>query len=153
MLWYPYSLIPDGKKRHSRIWPKWVQLNMAWFSRSRVFNKGRFRFPVWRNFGNSTYTQWNGTFRLHRPEPSNHAFGYCSCKQDTKTAVLGTTILTNGTGYFGPTHRDNQAGQSGAPSKLVPSIPVGSNRNGLFQLMYQPTFPEFWVERKAPIVY
>ena len=92
MLWYPYSLIPDGKKRHSRIWPKWVQLNMAWFSRSRVFNKGRFRFPVWRNFGNSTYTQWNGTFRLHRPEPSNHAFGYCSCKQDTKTAVLRTTI-------------------------------------------------------------
>ena len=43
MLWYPYSLIADGKKRHSRIWPKWVQLNMAWFSRSRDFNKGRFR--------------------------------------------------------------------------------------------------------------
>ena len=29
-------------------------------------------------------------------------------------------------------------------------IPVGPNRNGPFQLMYQPKFPEFWVEWKAP---
>ena len=28
--------------------------------------------------------QWSGTFRLHRPDPSHRAFGYCSCKQDTK---------------------------------------------------------------------
>ena len=34
-------------------------------------------------------TQWNGTFRLHRPEPSHHAFGYCSCKQDTKERYWG----------------------------------------------------------------
>ena len=27
---------------------------------------------------------WNGTFRLHRPGPSHHTFGYCSCKQVTK---------------------------------------------------------------------
>ena len=28
--------------------------------------------------------QWNGTFWLHRSDPSHHAFGYCSCKQDAK---------------------------------------------------------------------
>ena len=28
--------------------------------------------------------EWNGTLRLHRPDPSHRAFGYCSCKQDTK---------------------------------------------------------------------
>ena len=28
--------------------------------------------------------QWSGTSRLHRPDPSHRAFGYCSCKQDTK---------------------------------------------------------------------
>ena len=28
--------------------------------------------------------QWNGTFRLHRPDPSHRTFGHCSCKQDTK---------------------------------------------------------------------
>ena len=40
------------------------------------------KIPVW-NFGNSA-SQWNGTFRLHRPNPSHRAFGYCSFKQDTK---------------------------------------------------------------------
>ena len=28
--------------------------------------------------------QWIGTFRLHRPDPSHRAFGYFSCKLDTK---------------------------------------------------------------------
>ena len=50
-----------------------------------------------------------------------------------KRAVLGTTILSNGKGHFGPTEQDNWTGQSGPPSKLVPNIPVGPNRNGLFQ--------------------
>ena len=36
------------------------------------------------------------------------------------------------------------------PSKLVPNIPAGPNQNGPFHLMYQPKFPEFWVEWKAP---
>ena len=30
--------------------------------------------------------------------------------------------------------------------------PVRPNRNGLFHLMNQPKFPDFWVEWKAPIV-
>ena len=36
------------------------------------------------------------------------------------------------------------------PSKLVPNIPVEPNQNGPFHLMYQPKFPEFWVEWKEP---
>ena len=33
--------------------------------------------------------QWNGSFRLHRPDPSHRALGYCSCKQDTKEWYWG----------------------------------------------------------------
>ena len=58
--------------------------------------------------------QWNGTFRLHTPDPSHHVFGYCPCKQDT-------TTLSNGKGHFGPTDRNDQTSQSGPPSKLVPN--------------------------------
>ena len=63
---------------------------------------------------------------------------------------MGTTILANGKGHFGPTDRNDQTGHSGPPSKPVPNIPVGPNRNGPFHLMYQPKLPEFWVEWKAP---
>ena len=62
-----------------------------------------------------------------------------------KRTVLGTTILSNGKGHFGPTDRDNRTGQRGPPSKLVPHIPE------MFHLMYHPMFPEFWVEWKALI--
>ena len=41
-------------------------------------------------------------------------------------------------------------GQRRPPSKLVPNIPGGPNRNGLFHMMYQPKFPKFGVECKAP---
>ena len=60
------------------------------------------------------------------------------------------TILSNGKGNFGPTDRNDQTSQRGPPSKLVPNIPVGPNRNRPFHLMYQPKFPEFWVDWKAP---
>ena len=55
-------------------------------------------------------------------------------------------------GLFGLTDRNDRTSQSGPPSKLVPNIPVRPNRNGLFHLMYQPKFPEFWVEWKVPFV-
>ena len=32
---------------------------------------------------------WNGTFRLQRPDPSHHAFGYCTFKQDTEEQYWG----------------------------------------------------------------
>ena len=66
--------------------------------------------------------------------------------------ALGTTIFSNGKGHFGPADRKDQSGQSGPPSKLVPNILVGPNRNGLFHLMYQPKFPDFWVEWKVALV-
>ena len=37
--------------------------------------------------------KWNGTFRLHRPEPSHRAFPYCSCKQDTKEPYWGQQFV------------------------------------------------------------
>ena len=43
------------------------------------------RFP----FNISEISQWNDTFRLHRPDPSHRTFGYCSCKQDTKERDWG----------------------------------------------------------------
>ena len=36
-----------------------------------------------------SHAQWNGTFRLQRPDPSNRAFSYCSWKQDTKQRYWG----------------------------------------------------------------
>ena len=40
----------------------------------------KFRFEI----SEIQLAQWSCTFRLHRPDPSHRAFGYCSCKQDTK---------------------------------------------------------------------
>ena len=65
----------------------------------------------------------------------------------------GDNNLANGKGHFGPTDRNDQTGHSGPPSKLVPNIPVGPNRNGPFHLMNQPKFPDFWVRWKAPEIY
>ena len=50
------------------------------------------------------------------------------------------------------TDRNDQTGHGEPPSKLVPNIPVGPNRNGPFHLMNQPKFPDFWVEWKAPFI-
>ena len=55
----------------------------------------KFRFEI----SEMSRAQWNDTFSFHRPDPSHRAFGYCSCKQDTKEQYWG------------------QTGQSGPPSK------------------------------------
>ena len=60
------------------------------------------------------------------------------------------TILSNGKRHFSPTDRNDQTGQRGPPSKLVPNSPVGPNRNGPFHLTYQLKLLELWVEWKAP---
>ena len=41
---------------------------------------GQFQFEI----SEIPRAQWGGTFRLHRPDLSHRAFGYCPCKQDTK---------------------------------------------------------------------
>ena len=112
----------------------------------KLYIQQKFQFEI----SEISCAQWNGTFRLHRPDPSHRAFGYCSYKQDTKEQYWGDTILSNGKGHFGPTNWNDQTGQSEPPSKLVPSIPVRPNCNGWFHLIYQLKFPEFWVEWKAP---
>ena len=44
-----------------------------------------------------------------------------------------------------------RSSQSGPPSKLVPNIPVGPNRNGPFHLMYQPKFLNAGSNGKRPM--
>ena len=74
--------------------------------------------------------QWNGTFRLHKPDLSHHVCGYCSCKQDT-------TTLSKGKGHFGPTDRNDQTGQSGPPSKLVPNTVGAIHSTKIFGPWFQ----------------
>ena len=45
----------------------------------------KFRFEI----SEISRAQRKGTFRLHRPDPNHPAFGYCSCKQDTKERNWG----------------------------------------------------------------
>ena len=40
----------------------------------------KLRFEI----SNIPRAQWNGIFRLHRPDPSHRGFGYYTCKQDAK---------------------------------------------------------------------
>ena len=68
-----------------------------------------------------------------------------------KRGVLGTTILSNGKEHFGPTERNDQTGQRGPPSKLVPNIPVRPNRNGPFHLMSQPNYRNFGLNGKRSL--
>ena len=65
--------------------------------------------------------------------------------------VLGIAIVSNGNGHFGPTYRNDQTGQSGPPSKVVPNIPVGPNRNGPFHWISNRNFRNFGLNGKRPI--
>ena len=107
----------------------------------------KFRFEI----SEIQLAQWSCTFRLHRPDPSHRAFGYCSCKQNTKERYREKQFGQMEKGHFGPTDRDNGTSQSASPSKLVSNILVGPNWNGLFHLMYQPKFPEFELKGKRPV--
>ena len=73
-----------------------------------LFIQQKFRFKI----SEIPRAQLNGALRFNRPDPSHRAFGYCSYKQDTKKEILGTTILSNGKGHFGPTNRNDQTSQS-----------------------------------------
>ena len=84
------------------IWKCWL---VCWLSIQQEF-----RFKI----SETSRAEWNGRFRLHRPDPSHRAFGYCSWKQDTKERYcLGTTILSNGKEYFGLTDWNDQTSQRG----------------------------------------
>ena len=55
-------------------WGQWALSNQQkfWFEISEILR-----------------VQWNGLFRLYRPDPSHRALGYCSCRQDTKEWYWG----------------------------------------------------------------
>ena len=83
---------------------------------------------------------------------AGYGFGYCSCKRDTKERYWGQQFCQMERDIsVRPTDRNDQTSQSGPSPKLVPNIPVGPNRNGLFHLLYQSKLREFWVEWRAPI--
>ena len=125
------SYFPDEFKSHFRMTRQTFEL----FAQE-VMTTGR--IPIGNSPGRAPIPQME-----HSYIKSLHS-AILSLKAMYRRAVLGTTNLSNGKGNFGPT------GQSGPPSKLVPNIPVGPNRNDSFHLMYQPKLPEFWVEWKAP---
>ena len=97
--------------------------------------------------------QWNGTFRLHGPDPSHRAFGYRSCKAGYKRAVLqGQQFcqMERDSSVRQTDRNDRQTGRSGPPSKVLPNIPVRPNRNGPFHLISNRKFRNFRAERKEP---
>ena len=58
--------------------------------------------------------------------------------------------MSNGKGHFGLTDRNDQTGQSGPPSKVVPNIPIGANQNGPFHLISNRNFRYFGLNEKRP---
>ena len=81
----------------------------------------RGRFPFNKNSGLKflKFYVFNGTVHSGCTDPT----------QATARLIIvlasRTTILSNGKEHFGPTDRNDQTGQRGPPSKLVPNIPVG----------------------------
>lgn len=55
-----------------------------------------------------------------------------------------------GDNNFGPSDRNDQTGQRGPPSKVVPNIPFGPNRNGPFDQSNR-TFTIFGLHGKLPV--
>ena len=79
---------------------------------------------VWFEILEIPRAQWNGTFRLHRPDPSHRDFGYCSCKQDTNEPYWGQ--------QFCEMERDGPTDLKWADGS---NIPVAPNQNGPFLLI------------------
>ena len=93
----------------------------------------KFRFEI----SEISLVQWNGTFRLYRPDPSHRTVGFCSRKQDTKERYWGQQL-----GHFGPTDLQRWSTICG---RIEPK--------GFVLFDFQPKFPEFWAEWKAPSDY
>ena len=95
-------------------------------------------------------SQWNGTFRLHRPDSSHRTFGYYSCKQDAKEGYWGQQFCQMEMDISVRPNQHDQTSQSGPPSKVVPNILVGPNRNGLLHLISNQNFRNFGLNGKCP---
>ena len=67
------------------LWPPGCR-GMVAMKKLRVLSiQPKFQFEVLE----ISHAQWNSTFRLHSRDVSHHAFGHCSCKQDTKEQYWG----------------------------------------------------------------
>ena len=73
-------------------------------------------------------------------------FGYCSCKQDTQGQQF--CQMKRDISFF--SDQNDQASQSGLPSKVVLSIPVRPNRNGPLHLISYRNFRNFELNGKRP---
>ena len=130
------AVVPPAKKSHIGT------IVYLWNKTRGVFHSTK--IPV-RNFETDFTCPMERYIPVAKTRPKQPRVWLLFLKAGYKTAVLGTTILTNGEKHFGPTDRDNRIGQREPPSKLVPNFPVGPNRHGPLHLK----FPEFWVEWKA----
>ena len=102
------------------------------------------KIPVW--ISEIPCAQWNGTFRLHTPDPNHHTFGYCSRKQDSKERFWGHQFCQMEKNIsVRPTEMTRPV--KGPPSKLVPNIPVWPNWNGPCRLISNRNFRNLgWME-------
>ena len=114
------------------------------------------RFPFNKNFG-LKIRKFHGQMERFIPvsQIRSKPQGVCLLfllQAGYKTAVLGTTILSNGR-LFCRTDRNEWSGQSEPPSKVVPNIPVGPNRNtgnGSFHLISNQKLRIFELNGKRP---
>ena len=79
--------------------------------------------------------QWNGTFWLHRPNPSHCVFGYCSCKEDTKECT-GDNKFVKWNGTF----------QSDRPTEITRPVKVDhlQSWSRIFQLDQTEMVHSIW---------
>ena len=117
-----------------------------------ILNIVLWRFPFkkkfwFENFRNSTCLG-NGTFQLYRPDSSDRAFNYFSCKQDKKERYWGQQFKKwKGTFRSGPTEMSGPVKEDHLWrwSKIFRSDLTKMVRSAWFLTW----FPEFWTEWKA----
>ena len=112
------------------------------------------RFPFNKNFGLKIR-------KFHVPNGTVHS-GFTDPFQATGCLLIvpaASRIQKSGTGdnnfvkwkgLFGRTDRNEWTGQSEPPSKVVPNIPVGRNRNGSFHLISDQKLRIFGLNGKRP---
>ena len=102
---------------------------------------------------NITTKPWQKKYQRFIGNPSHRAFGYCSCKQDSKERHWGQQFCQMERDIsVRPTERNDQTSQSGPPSKVFPNIPVGPKWNGPFHLISNRKFRNFELNEKHPVI-
>ena len=114
-------------------------------------NIGRSPFNKNSGFGNyHLRAQWNGTFRLHRPDPSNRTFGHCSCKQDAKERYWGQQFCQMERTFQRFSDRNERIGQSEQNLEVVPNVLVRPSRDCPVHLISNRNFRNLGLNGKRP---